>query len=146
MIIESGDRAFPSVKCLEMHILQQESATGSERCQKPQIREKVPAGEKKKNTRRFFAALASGDPVSLKRQRSLAWRCQQDKEHMTADIVGSDSAHLSALMWGKSFGFLALYVQPRPDLRFASFPSCCSSELDFIRLGQHIKPLGLRPR
>lgn len=31
---------------------------------------KVPAG-KKKNTRRLFAALTSGDPVLLKRQRSV---------------------------------------------------------------------------
>lgn len=106
--------------------------------------EKVPAGGK--NTRRLFAALASGDPVPLKRQRSVAWRCQRDEEHMTADIVGSDSALLPTLKWEKPFPFAPSACAARPDLHFASFCSCCSSELDFIRLLQDIKPLGLRPR
>lgn len=94
-----------------MHIFQQESAAAGERCQKPQIRGKSTGGGEK-NTRRLFAALASGDPVPLKRQRSVAWRCQRDKEHMTADIVGSDSALLPTLKWENHLDLLPLHVQP----------------------------------
>lgn len=106
-------------------------------------RKKVPAGIK--NTRRLFVALASGDPENLMRQRSVEWRCQQDKEHLSADIIGSDSALLPK--WENHLDCcLCMCSQIWSPLCLLSLLHAGLHSLTLFRLFQDIKPLGLWSR
>lgn len=83
------------------------AVSGGDRFQKPQMSEKVPAGKKQKK------AFCVGDPVFLKRQLSMEWRCQQHRN--TGDITGSDCALLP--MWENQLDYcLCMCSQIRSTL------------------------------